>query len=309
MPERRPAELVLGSVQLGLAYGAANKTGKPGRMTALRLVARAADAGITQFDTARAYGDSEDRIGEALEGRRHHRTITKLSPLSELAPDAARSDVRAAVAASVEESLAALRQERLDLLLLHRAQHMSSHQGAVWERLIEYIEDGTVRALGVSVQNPAEALEALSSSDMRHLQLPFNLLDWRWREAGVIDRIAQRADVTIHARSAFLQGVLAANDASVWPKIAGVDASGLVTFIAELAEDLGRANVADLCLAYVRGQRWVDGVVVGLETEDQLEANLELFVRRPLTAGQCALVEARMPKLPAALLDPAQWPA
>ena len=29
---------------------------------------------------------------------------------------------------------------------------------------------------------------------------------------------------------------------------------------------------ADLCLAYVRGQSWIDGVVVGMETEDQLEA-------------------------------------
>ena len=308
MPERRPAELVLGSVQLGLAYGAANKTGKPGRTTALRLVARAADAGITQFDTARAYGDSEERIGEALEGRKHHRAITKLSPLSHLAPDASRDEVRAAVEASVDESRTALRQAHLDLLLLHRAAHMTSHDGAVWERLIEYIEDGTVRALGVSVQNPAEALEALACNDVRHLQLPFNLFDWRWREAGVIDRIAQRADVTIHARSAFLQGVLAANDASVWPKLAGIDAPALVKFIAELAQDFGRAGAADLCLAYVRGQKWIDGVVVGLETEDQLDANLDLFVRRPLTTGQCALVEARVPQLPAALLDPAQWP-
>jgi spore coat polysaccharide biosynthesis protein SpsF len=308
MAERRPAELVLGAVQLGLPYGAANRTGKPARATALRLVTRAAEAGITQFDTARAYGDSEDRLGEALEGRRQHRTITKLSPLSELAPDAPRHAVRAAVEASVEESLQALRQTRLDLLLLHRAEHMASHDGAVWERLIEYIEDGTVLALGVSVQNPAEAMQALASNDVRHIQLPFNLLDWRWRESGVIDRIAQRADVTIHARSAFLQGVLAANDPAVWPKIDGVDASALVKFIAELAEDFGRSDAADLCLAYVRGQKWIDGVVVGLETEDQLETNLALFVRRPLTAGQCALIEARVPRLPEILLNPAQWP-
>ncbi|MEI9932702.1 MAG: aldo/keto reductase [Rhizomicrobium sp.] len=53
----------MGSVQLGLAYGAANRTGKPSHEEALRLVARATEGGISQFDTARAYGDSEDRLG------------------------------------------------------------------------------------------------------------------------------------------------------------------------------------------------------------------------------------------------------
>ena len=58
---------------------------------------RAADGGIAEFDTARAYGDSEERLGEALQGRKSARTITKLSPLAELAPEASRDEVRAAV--------------------------------------------------------------------------------------------------------------------------------------------------------------------------------------------------------------------
>jgi len=117
---RNAAELVLGTVQLGLDYGIANRTGKPERAAALRLVRRAADAGITQFDTARAYGESEERLGEALDGR-PVRTITKLSPLAELSARAGREEVRAAVDASITASLAALRRERIDCLLLHRA--------------------------------------------------------------------------------------------------------------------------------------------------------------------------------------------
>ena len=55
----------------------------------------------------------------------------------------ARSCARA-VDASIEQSLAALKREKLDCLLLHRAGHMTSHGGAIWERLIERLEDGTV---------------------------------------------------------------------------------------------------------------------------------------------------------------------
>jgi spore coat polysaccharide biosynthesis protein SpsF len=308
MREQRSAALVLGSVQLGLAYGAANRTGKPGRSAALRLVRRAAEAGISEFDTARAYGDSEDRLGEALAGRKAVRTITKLSPLSELRADATRAEVRAAVDASIEGSLAALRLSRLDCLLLHRASHMTAFNGAIWERLIERLEDGSVLSLGVSVQSPLEALAALACPDVVHLQLPFNLLDWRWRKAGFKACLAARPNVTIHARSAFLQGILASSDAQIWPELDGVYPQAIINIIAGLAQQLSREGAADLCLAYVRGQEWIDGIVVGLETEDQLEDNLRLFVRRPLSIEECGIVEARLPHLPLALLNPAQWP-
>ena len=308
MRDARPAELVLGSVQLGLAYGAANRTGMPSHGAALKLVHRAADAGITKFDTARAYGESENRLGEALELRKGVRTVTKLSPLGELETDASREDVREAVDRSIWASLLALRRARLDCLLLHRASHMFAFNGWVWERLLEHLEDGTMLSLGVSVQTPDETLAALDCTDVSHIQMPFNILDWRWRESGVIGRIQSRAHLTVHARSVFLQGLLAADDASVWPQIDGVNAPDLIDFLNELARQFERTSTADLCLAYARGQGWIDGVVVGMETEDQLETNLRLSARPPLSAEDCAEIERRIPRLPAQLLNPAEWP-
>jgi len=302
------AGLVLGSVQLGLPYGVTNATGKPSRAEALRLVHRALDAGICGIDTARAYGDSEERLGEALSGRKPVRTVTKLSPLTEVLPDAPRDTVRAAVDESIARSLEALKRERIDCLLVHRAAHMTSHGGAVWERLIELLEDGTILALGVSVQTPAEAHAALDNADVSQIQMPFNLLDWRWRETGVIARIEERAHVTVHARSVFLQGLLA-NPACCWPAIQGVDAAAIVRKIDELARNYGRQCAADLCVAYVRGQPFVDGVVVGMETENQLDENLRLFLRPPLAAAVCAEIEKEMPRVSELLLNPALWPA
>jgi len=303
----RPAELVLGSVQLGLPYGAANRTGKPARETALRLLQRAADAGVGAFDTARAYGDAEERLGEALAGRRA-RTITKLSPLSELTLDASAESACAAVERSIEQSLIALRRSSLDCVLLHRAAHLTAYEGAIWDRLQRYVASGTVASLGVSVQSPAEAHRALSEAQVEHLQLPFNLLDWRWRESGVIAEIQKRRSVTVHARSVFLQGVLSANDISVWPAIERHDARATLNWLNDQVHRCKRENAADLCLAYVRAQDWIDGVVVGMETEAQLEANLSLTARAPLKPDQCAIIDASRPRVPEQLLDPAQWP-
>jgi aryl-alcohol dehydrogenase-like predicted oxidoreductase len=303
----RPAELVIGSVQLGMAYGAANRTGQPGRDTALRLVRRAAEAGVSSFDTARAYGDAEERLGEALSGRKVH-TTTKLSPLSDIPGDATRDMVRTAVDKSIAASVAALKRDSLDCLLLHRASHMTAFGGAVWERVHEHLAQGTVATLGVSVQTPSEAREALTHSTVRHLQFPFNLFDWRWRGAGVIAAISRRKDVTVHARSVFLQGVLASKDPEIWPHIEGVDAPALIGWLASQAETFGRLSAADLCLAYVRGQNWIDGVVVGMETEEQLETNLRLMIRPPLAPPDCAAIEASRPRVPAQFLDPSKWP-
>lgn len=307
MGKGRPAELVVGSVQLGLAYGAANRTGKPARDLALRLVRRAANAGVSTFDTARAYGEAEERLGSALAGRRAVRTITKLAALSELAPDASQETVRAAVDESIAQSCAALRRERLDCLLLHRASHMTAYGGAIWQRLREHVAGGKIAALGVSVQSPAEAHAALAEPLVTHIQLPFNLLDWRWRKAGVIAALEAHPNVTVHARSVFLQGVLAANNSSVWPRIAGVDAPALVAWLEQTARIFHRDGPADLALAYARGQGWIDGVVVGQETEAQLDENLRLYTLPPLPAEDCALVELSAPFVPESLLDPAQW--
>jgi spore coat polysaccharide biosynthesis protein SpsF len=301
------ASLVLGSVQLGLPYGITNATGKPSRADALKLVRRALDAGISEIETARAYGESEERLGDAMHGRKSARTVTKLSPLSDLPADAPRATVRAAVDESVAQSLRALKRERIDCLLVHRAAHMTSHEGAIWERLIEFLEDGTVLSLGVSVQTPADAHAALRIPDVGQIQMPFNLLDWRWRESGVIDAIEERTSITVHARSVFLQGLLA-NPACCWPAIAGVDAESLTKRIEELAREYGRECAADLCVAYVRGQRFIDGVVIGMETPDQLEENLRLFLRPPLGADACAEVEKRIPQVPETLLNPSLWP-
>jgi aryl-alcohol dehydrogenase-like predicted oxidoreductase len=246
-------------------------------------------------------------LGEAFKGRKV-RTTTKLAPLNELAPDASRDTVRAAVDKSIVDSQRALKRDVLDCVLLHRAAQRTAFDGAIWRRLKEHVVQGTIDSLGVSVQNPEEARDALADASVRHLQLPYNLLDWRWQGAGVIAEIVKRKDVTIHARSVFLQGVLAAQDVSVWPPIAGVDAPAVIDWLNEETRAFGCDSVADLCLGYVRGQSWIDGVVIGMETEDQLEANLALVARSPLSPQDCSLIEARRPHLPAALLDPAQWP-
>jgi aryl-alcohol dehydrogenase-like predicted oxidoreductase len=64
------SEISLGTAEIGLDYGFRGNAqyGKPDTKESIRLLHTALDHGINLIDTARAYGNSEDVIGQAFEG-------------------------------------------------------------------------------------------------------------------------------------------------------------------------------------------------------------------------------------------------
>jgi spore coat polysaccharide biosynthesis protein SpsF len=305
---RAHSVMTLGTAQLGLEYGVVNRTGKPSRSAAIKIVRQAIAHGVTALDTARAYGDSEELLGEALAGawRSRVEVITKLDPFSALSPDASEEQVRAAVDRSVSDSCRALRTDRLAVLLFHRWSHHDAWHGAAWKRLLDLRDSGKIAQLGASVYQPEEALAALEYPDIQHLQLPMNILDARWRASGIGAQIAQRPDVVVHARSVFLQGVLL-HPAAAWPPAGGYDVQRCAAKIGELSRRFGRESVADLSVAYVRAQPWITSLVIGCETITQLEDNLRMFCLPPLTPDQCDEIERCFSDVPADFLNPATW--
>jgi spore coat polysaccharide biosynthesis protein SpsF len=302
------SELVLGTAQLGMEYGIVNRAGRPTRSLATRIARSAVAHGVTFIDTARAYGDAEEILGGALAGawRSRVEVVTKLDPLTSVPHNAEPSVVRSAIDDSVNRSCEALGVPQLSTLLLHRWRHYHSWGGSCWRRLLELHDQGRIATLGASVYEPGEALAALEDPAIQHLQLPMNVVDWRWRAAAVDRVLASRPDVIVHARSALLQGLLARPGES-WPLSSSYDASRCTRQLSELAARFGRESVADLCLAYVRSQSWVTATVVGCETFEQLEENLRLFRLPHLTPEQCAELEESLPVAPEELLDASRW--
>lgn len=302
------SRMVLGTVQLGMPYGAANHTGQPSLATAADIVQQAIEHGVTCIDTARVYGEAEQRLGQCLDGLRDRVTLsTKLGLPEFAAGQADRQSVRSAVDASVFASCHALQVQRLDILILHRWAHRHQYAGAVWERLLELRNSGVIGQLGASLYTPAEALEAARDPDITCIQIPFNLLDWRWRDTGLQQTLQGRTDLIVHARSALLQGILAGG-VECWPNIVGLRAQDIIDRLNALVAKFGRQDRADLCLAYVRAQTWIASTVVGVETHQQLLRNIDLFQLPMLTRDECALVEQTLANLPEDLLNPSCWP-
>ena len=304
------SQLTLGTVQLGMEYGIANRTGRPAEPLAAAMVRRAIAHGVTALDTARTYGDAEAVLGRALAGawRSRVQVVTKLDTMRKLPPGMSIASIREAVDSSIDHSCRALGSETLQTVLLHNWEHYSHWDGMVWRRLIELRDQGRIEKLGASVYEPAEALVALRDPELKHLQIPMNVLDWRWKAERVDRAIAGRPDVTVHARSPLLQGMLATPPDS-WPAVAGFDSTRCASMLVAAARNFHRINVVDLCLAYVRSQPWITSIVLGCETMDQLSENLNLFRRPALLADEVEELERLLPSAPDTLLNPSKWRA
>jgi len=299
--------ITLGTVQLGQIYGLANQSGKPNDAEAAAILSLAAEAGISYLDTARLYGDSESRIGRLLPpgDRTTVKVITKLK-LGDSVPDGApEREIRNAVDASVYGSCRDLLRQQLDVVMFHHPADMFRWRGAAIDRLQELVDRGVIGALGISAYTPSDVIQSLLDKRIRHIQIPFNLLDSRWLNGKFLDALAQRPNVFVHVRSVFLQGLLI-NPATTWPSwFAG--SQQFVQHIDGLTRQLGRKCPADLCMAYVRSFPWVSTLVLGVETRNQLQELLSFATEPTLSHEQISLVQSRLVGVPPRLLNPSLW--
>lgn len=207
---------------------------------------------------------------------------------------------------NVESSHRSLGLDCLPVLLLHRADHLTAFGGAIWQELLRLQAEGKIEALGVSVQTSTELSSALTYPEVKHIQLPFNVLDWRWE--GVVVNLRLRPDVTVHVRSVFLQGLLVQDSAEDWPEIEGVEGGTILAELRKFQIEFGRGSLQDLCVAYVRSMSWIDGVVVGVDTRDQLADLQSLWGLPALSYREATLLHSSLPRVPEQLLNPALWP-
>ena len=238
------SRLVLGTAQLGMDYGIANATGQPVFDTARAIVQEAWKAGICEFDTAQAYEQSEQVLGQSLKDlgiADEVRVITKF------APDIDHSD-RAALNNALEISLNNLGVESLYGLMLHREDMLDLWKKGLEENLMAVAGPGRVEHIGVSVYSPERAIQALNTEGISMIQIPTNIIDRRFEKAGVF-QLADDAGKTIYIRSIFLQGLLLMSP-NILPehmRFTDPSLSRLVLF----AQDVG-LSIKELCIGYIK---------------------------------------------------------
>ena len=198
-----------------LGFGCGNIMGAMGRRDSLKLLESAYEAGIRHFDVAPryGYGEAESCLGELLQrhpgqitvttkygifpakrtslitlGRRIAGPIVKNLPgvkqrLAQMAKATTRNKERptftaAQARASLDDSLAALRTDHIDLWLLHEVSASDLQDDALRHFLEDLVQQGTIGSFGVgSSADKVPALLAERPAYCRTLQYEWSILD------------------------------------------------------------------------------------------------------------------------------------
>lgn len=135
---------------------------------AVAILRKAYEGGMLYFDTARAYSDSETKIGIAFEGMRDKVFIaTKTAGKT---GDQVRADL--------ETSLKELRTDYIDVYQLHMADRVYAPGDGtgVYEALLEAKAEGKIRHIGVTTHKIGVAYDLIESGLYETLQFPFSYL-------------------------------------------------------------------------------------------------------------------------------------
>src|SRR5437764_10040941 len=139
--------------------------------------------GITFFDTADIYGggDSERFLGEILKGRRDEVVLATKFGMGEHGRGS-RDYVRRAIKASLER----LATDHVDLYYYHQPDGQTPI-GETISAMLELVDEGTVRAIGVSNFSVEQLDEAVEAGPVAALQNRYSLLE-RAAEEDVLPR-------------------------------------------------------------------------------------------------------------------------
>ncbi|MEA3403214.1 MAG: aldo/keto reductase [Armatimonadota bacterium] len=234
---------------------------RPPHDEAVELYRLGMDLGINYFDAARAYAKCEERLGEAIQGRREDVIICTRD----------LSHTRGEMAEAIDTSLRTLRTDYIDIYQCHELHqpedlHECLAPGGAFEALDEAREAGKVRFIGMTSHNPDVIMSGLETGLMDVVLIMLNYVNRRMVE-----------DVLPRARE---------------------DGVG-VAVLKPLGGCILAAH-ADLALRWVLSQEGVHTTVPGMWRRFEVEANATVGGQfQPLTESeQRTLDEMRQAHLP-----------
>ncbi len=269
----------LGTVQFGVPYGISNTAGQTKPEEVNKILQYAIANGITVLDTASAYGNAEEVLGE--------NDLSQFNIISKyITPSAGKS-----IGEQLQNTLAHLQVKNLYGYLAHRPVEILE-DATQWKILKDFQQRGLVTKIGFSLNTAGELKALLDKNFIPDLiQVPFNYLDNRFED--LMKRLKNKG-CEIHTRSAFLQGLffrdtntLPAFFDTIKPVIKKVQAQ--------------TKNLSGALIRFAATKPFIDKVIIGVENMQQLQNNIsDLNIEFELAKNNS--------KIPEEILMPVHWP-
>lgn len=133
---------------------------------AVSLLRKAYEGGMRFFDTARAYSDSEVKVGKAFEGMRDKVYISSKT----------MATTREKFEEDLETTLTNLKTDYIDIYQLHCAARCYTEEDDLYQCLVEAKKQGRIRHIGITAHKIGVAEDIVKSGLYETLQFPFSYL-------------------------------------------------------------------------------------------------------------------------------------
>lgn len=293
--------LCLGTVQFGMHYGINNKTGKSTRREVFRMLDAAAENGVEFIDTAAAYGDAEEILGEYFSSGKKQDAF---KVISKLRPNLIEQDEKRAeeiVKREVEASLKRLKIEKLNGYLLHTPANF--YNESIINGMYKCKEAGLIENWGVSIYETQDALRAAGSGIIDYIQVPYSVFDQRLNKTDFF-AIAKEKQVTVFSRTTFLQGLFAMEIDEVPSTMEEAKA-----YLKEFQHLTDKHNVSRMEAAFLFSYQNpdIDCLVFGVDNLEQLTEDFR-FAAKPSDIENClAELRTRFQDISKSVIFPSLW--
>jgi len=274
----------LGTVQFGLNYGISNDAGKTEENEVAEILEAAWEKGIDTIDTAKNYGDSESVLGKKL--KHPFRIVTKFP---------ARADTSEKIEQSLLASIKALKTKSVYAFMAHDTDLLIKTP-ELWKTLVRIKEKKIAEKIGCSLYTPEQLQRLIDLNIVPDIvQFPYNFLDQRFNP---FFKGLKTMGTEIHVRSVFLQGLffMKPDQLPSWFE-------SVKPILRKLQLVLpGKNDLAGWLLQFVLKEENIDKIVLGVNTAQQLKANLSALMNlNPISID----ADNNIPK---EILMPNLWP-
>ena len=267
-------KLILGGAQIGMNYGFKNE-----RIINNYQLDKILDLmrvnNINTIDTAQGYQLSEKKLGDKINDFQNKKNFFLFNKINEFKDISKISNelIKMTIYINLYLSMYKLKIHHINVLMIHSVKNFFQRKKIFKNTLLELKKNNLVGDFGISIYTPSELLRVSKQKFFKYIQIPFNIIDDRWK-INLITKLKKENKFKIIARSIFLRGYLLHNNN--WPRWF-LEKNQLNKQIKIILRKFKLKNNLHLCMKYVNSSKFVDYIVIGSNNSKQFKDNLLAF--------------------------------
>lgn len=254
------SKFILGTVQFGLDYGINNSLGKPTSEQVFKILKYAVSHGITEIDTADAYGNAVELLGVF---NKSHPDLFSINTKFKINNEP--------LSKQLDNVLNYLGLKNVNTYFYHSYSDFINCPELL-HSLVSLKQNDKIKKIGISVYGNDEFKTSINTTEIDVIQFPFNLLD-NYSQRGDLMKLAKDKGKKLQVRSIFLQGLFFKTPDKIPYKLDLL--KPYLCKIHDLAKEYN-VTIEQLAISFTLQQVEIDNIIIGVDNLKQLKRNINI---------------------------------